>query len=193
MRWIMQTPEGFPSLLSRAGRVLVFIFLLAACGYILVTPVAAHPPSDMSVSYQELSRTLVVTITHPVPNPQSHYIREVLVTINGKTVNDSFYTSQPATDTFTYTYPIDTKPGDEIAVTASCVLAGSLTRQMYNTGPVATTPFLPAASPPAKKASVRTSTPGRCGNHRSVEENIIFLPVPAAPAFAVWDIGTPAL
>ena len=148
----MQAPEGFPTPLSRAGRVFVVILLLAAGGCILVTPGAANPPSDMSVSYQELSRTLAVTITHPVPNPQSHYIREVLVTINGRTVNDSFYTSQPTPDTFTYSYPVDTKPGDEIAVTATCVLAGSLTRQLYNTGTIATTPP-PGAGLPATKAS----------------------------------------
>src|SRR5512136_1034787 len=98
-RQTMQTSEGFPHLLSHAGRVFVFIFLLAGGGCVIMTPVTAHPPSDMSVSYQEISRTLVVTITHPVPNPQSHYIREVHVTINGRTVNDSFYTSQPTTDT----------------------------------------------------------------------------------------------
>ncbi len=148
----MQTAEGFPSRLSRAGRVFVFILLLAAGGCILVTPVAANPPSDMSVSYQELSRTLAVTITHQVPNPQNHYIKEVLVVINGKTVNDSFYTSQPTPDTFTYSYPVDTKPGDEIAVTATCVFAGSLTHQLYNTGTIATTPP-PGAGMPAPKAS----------------------------------------
>jgi hypothetical protein len=148
----MQTPESVPSLLPSAGRVFVFFFLLAVGGSIIITPVAAHPPSDMSVSYHELSRTLVVTITHPVPNPQEHYIKEVTVTINGKIVNDSFYTSQPAPDTFTYTDPIDTKPGDEIAVTATCVLAGSLTRQMYNTGPIATT-LPPGAGMPAAKTS----------------------------------------
>jgi hypothetical protein len=148
----MQTSEGFPPYLSHAGRVFVFIFLLACGGGIIMAPVAAHPPSDMSVSYQEISRTLVVTITHPVPNPQNHYIREISVTINGRTVNDSFYTSQPATDTFTYSYPLDTETGDEIAVTATCVLAGSITRQMYNTGPVATT-LPPGAGPPAAKTS----------------------------------------
>lgn len=118
-----------------------------------IPPVSAHPPSDMTLTYNELSGDLQVTITHRVPNLQEHYIKEVTVTINGKIVNDSFYTSQPAPDTFTYTYPIDTKPGDEIAVTASCVLTGSLTRQLYNTGPIATTPLFPAASPPATKAA----------------------------------------
>jgi hypothetical protein len=107
----------------------------------------------MAVSYHEISRTLTVTITHQVPNPQTHYIREVLVTINGKTVNDTFYTSQPDPYTITYTYPIDTKTTDEIAVTASCVLSGSLTRTLYNTGPIATTPHGATADPAPTRAS----------------------------------------
>ena len=155
----MQFTEKNTHFLPCAGGTFFVILSLIAGGCIIVSPVTAHPPSDILISYQEISRTLVVTITHQVPNPQNHYIKEVVVTINDKTVNDSFYTSQPATDTFTYTYPIDTKPGDEIAVTASCVLAGSLTRQLYNTGTIAITPFLPAASPPATKAAAAVLLP----------------------------------
>jgi hypothetical protein len=107
----------------------------------------------MAVSYNELSRTLAVTITHQVSDPQTHYIREVLVTINGKTVNDTFYTSQPGPGTLTYMYPIDTKTGDEIAVTATCSLSGSLTRTLYNTGPVATSPQGTGGAPAPTRAS----------------------------------------
>jgi sulfur carrier protein ThiS len=148
----MQIPSGFPSLLSRAGRVFVFILLLVAGGYIIMTPVAAHPPSDMTVTYHELLKDLSVSITHTVPNPGEHYIKEVTVAINGKVVNDSRYTSQPAPDTFTYTYPIDTVSGDEISVTATCSLTGSISRTLHNTGPIATTPP-PGEGLPATKAS----------------------------------------
>ena len=137
--------------LISCGRIPVLALLAAVC--FLILPVTAHPPSDMSVSYHEISRTLTVTITHQVPDPQTHYIKEVLVTINGKTVNDTFYTSQPAPGTLTYIYPIDTKTGDEIVVTASCVLSGSLTRTLYNTGPIATTPSGATADPAPTKAS----------------------------------------
>jgi hypothetical protein len=137
--------------LTSCGRIPVLALLAAVC--FLILPVTAHPPSDMSVSYNEISHTLAVTITHQVPNPQSHYIKEVLVTINGKTVSDSFYTSQPAPDTFTYTYPIDTKTTDEVVVTATCSLTGSLTRTLYNTGPIATTPPGETADPAPTKAS----------------------------------------
>jgi hypothetical protein len=132
----------------------MFFWILAAilAGGLSIPPVSAHPPSDMTLTYNELSKDLQVTITHTVPNPQEHYIKEVIVTINGRVVNDSRYTSQPTPDTFTYTYPVMTKPGDEIEVKASCVLYGSLTRQLYTTGTLATTPP-PAAVPPATKAS----------------------------------------
>jgi hypothetical protein len=149
----MQMTERNACFLNKVDRTLAFILLVIAGGCFIVTPAAAHPPSDMSVSYNEISRLLIVTITHQVPDPQTHYIREVLVTINGKTVNDSFYTSQPAPDTFTYTYPIDTKTTDEIAVTASCVLTGSLTRTLYNTGPIASIPQGTGDAPATTKAS----------------------------------------
>jgi hypothetical protein len=142
-----------PCLYRSPVTTIFWILTVILAGGLSIPLVSAHPPSDMTLTYNELSKDLQVTITHMVPNPQEHYIKEVTVTINGKIVNDSFSTSQPAPGTFTYTYPIDTKPGDEIAVTATCILAGSLTRQLYNTGPIATTPQLPAASPPATKAA----------------------------------------
>ena len=113
------------------------------------------PPSIRYVdSLNELSKDLQVTITHPVPNAQIHYIKEVVVTINGKVVNDSRYTSQPGRDTFTYLYPIVTVTGDEIGVTASCILTGSLSRAMDNTGPLATMPSAEPLVPPTQKAAV---------------------------------------
>jgi hypothetical protein len=107
---------------------------------LLILPASAHPPSDISLSYDELAKVLRVTITHTVPNPQEHYISKVTVTINGNVVSDSRYASQPSPDTFTYTYPLETVTGDEIVVTASCVLTGSLSRTLDNTGPVAAIP-----------------------------------------------------
>lgn len=129
----------------------IVVLLLAGC--FLTFPVSAHPPSAMVLSYDELSKDLQVTITHPVPDPQNHYINKVIVTINGNVVNDSRYTSQPGPDTFTYTYPVETVTGDEIRVTASCSLAGSLARTLYNTGPVATAPAPSPAGQPTQKAA----------------------------------------
>ena len=133
--------------------ILDFLVIAAFVG-LVVHPAAAHAPSDMSLSYNELSKELVVTITHQVPNPQAHYVREVRVTINGTVVNDSQYTSQPASDTFTYTYPVLPTPGDTIEVTASCSIAGSISRQMYMPGPTATPSGQPGTPPLTQKAAL---------------------------------------
>jgi hypothetical protein len=121
--------------------------------FLLIPPVSAHSPSDMSVTCHELSQDLRVSIAHAVPSPGEHYMKEVTVTINGKVMNDSRYTSQPAPDTFTYTYPIGTVTGDEIKVTATCSLSGSISRTLYNTGPIASTPSSSPKSQPTQKAA----------------------------------------
>ena len=119
------------------------ILILALC-WLCALPAAANPPSEMSISINDLSHDLMVTITHPVPDPQVHYIKEVQVKVNDKVVNSSRYTRQPSPETFTYTYPLTARPGDEIYVTASCVIGGSMSRQMIMPGATATTPTAPA-------------------------------------------------
>ena len=134
---------------------LVLDFLvIAAFVWLVIQPAAAHAPSDMSISYNELSKELEVTITHQVPNPQAHYVREVRITINGNVVNDSQFTSQPAPDTFTYTYPLLPVPGNTIEVTASCSIAGSISRYMYMPGPTATQPDRPVTPPLTQKVDL---------------------------------------
>jgi len=134
------------------NHILAFL-VIAVCVGIVVLPTAAHAPSDMSISYKELSKELNVTITHQVPNPQAHCVQEVHVTINGNTIHDVHYTSQPAPDTFTYTYPLLPVPGDTIEVTASCSIAGSISRVMYMPGSTATAPGQPGTTPPTQKAA----------------------------------------
>jgi hypothetical protein len=134
-----------------AGCFCILVAVLA--GSLIFSPVSANPPTEMSLSYNEQSGDLSVVITHPVPNPRAHYIKDVIVSINGKIVNDSRYTSQPAPDIFTYAYPLVTVPGDEIEVTASCVLSGSLSRQLYTTGPVGATSSSTPKSQPTQKAA----------------------------------------
>ena len=139
---------------SRLTEVLhIVTAALVVC--ILISPVSAHPPSGMSVTYQELTKELLVSITHDVPNPGEHYINEVTISINGQVVNESRYSSQPAPDTFTYTYPVETVTGDEIKVTATCSLAGSITRTLYNTGPIAS-----ASSPSPDSQSTQKAAAG---------------------------------
>jgi hypothetical protein len=135
-----------------ADLILAF-FVIATLLWVVVPPATAHAPSDMSISYNELSKNLSVSITHQVQNPLVHYIQEVRVTINGNVVSDSRYTSQPVPDTFTYTFPVLTVPGDTIEVTASCNMGGSASRIMYMPGPTATAPGQPGTPQPTQSAA----------------------------------------
>jgi hypothetical protein len=69
----MQLPERNPHFRPGAGHMFAIIFFIITGGYLMAIPVAAHPPSDMSVSSHEITRTLMVTITHQVPDPQESF------------------------------------------------------------------------------------------------------------------------
>ena len=92
-------------------RVPVILMLAAARGF-LVIPAMAHAPSNFTIGYNPDMHKLSITITHPVDNPKTHYIRGVQVTINGKVISDPTYENQAAKNTFTYTYDVMADPGD---------------------------------------------------------------------------------
>ena len=106
--------------------ILVSAILFLSCTVILMPgAAAAHGPSKVVLAYDKAAKTLNVPITHTVSDAKSHYIKTVDVTVNGKTVQSMTYTSQPAPDTFTYTYPVDAVPGAEISARAECNYFGS--------------------------------------------------------------------
>jgi hypothetical protein len=120
---LMQENHPLKSTTGISRIVLMGSVLLAIC--LLVLPVSANPPSDISLNYDKATDQLSVTITHPIDDPTTHYIRNVKVTVNGRVAIDNDYKNQPAKDAFTYTYPVQVNPGDEVRVTATCNLVGS--------------------------------------------------------------------
>ncbi|MFX1281648.1 MAG: hypothetical protein ACFFA3_20020, partial [Promethearchaeota archaeon] len=71
------------------------------------------------------------TITHNVVDNTSHYIKTVVVKVNGSTVLTQPYTSQPTKGTFTYIYAnVTANEGATIQVTATCSITGSITRTL---------------------------------------------------------------
>ena len=87
--------------------------------------VRAHSPSQVTLSYAKDTGTLSVTIVHSVSNPATHYVRQVEISLNDRVEKTFDYKSQPDSSRFTYSYPIDAKPGDRIAVTVKCNYVGS--------------------------------------------------------------------
>ncbi|MDD1663725.1 MAG: hypothetical protein LUQ32_00060 [Methanomicrobiales archaeon] len=109
----------------------------------------AHPPSDLQLAFDEGARVLSVTITHPVADPATHYVKRVLVTAGGSTLSEHAYTSQPASP-FTYSYPLPPSAAGEIQVVAECSIQGSATRSLQ----------VPEG-PPAGSPAPGTTVPGR--------------------------------
>jgi hypothetical protein len=126
------------------------IFLSLAILLFLAGPVSAHSPAEMQLTYDQAAGKLVVTISHTVADPATHYVRDVEIRNKGDVILKESYTSQPAADTFTYRYDLPLAPGDEIEVTARCNIGGSISRQVIlpGSGTVPPDENLPASPAP---------------------------------------------
>ena len=158
------------------------LVLLAAIT-LTVFPAAAHSPSDIQLSYNDAAKELTVVITHPVPDPQSHYIRNVKVKVNDVVSVDMDYKSQPAQDRMTYTYSVPLNNGDTIRVTATCNQGPSLTKTMDITSPSAAAATVSGYTvEPAPPLTTGTPAPAPVTTQKSA---LGILPVIAAAAFVL--------
>jgi hypothetical protein len=129
---------------------LAMICLAALCGGAL-----AHPPADAAVTYDENTGDLVVAITHPVDDPSTHYVKQVIVRQGDTILVNKSYTSQPDRSSFTYRYNLPQLKWSsaEIRVDVLCNLFGSRTGTLIpHPTPSAVAPgsATPAATAPAK-------------------------------------------
>jgi hypothetical protein len=125
------------------------IAVLAFAVCLFAVPVMAHAPADMSIRFDPNTAKIYITITHPVDDPATHYLKTVRVKLNGRVISDPDYKNQPTKDTFTYTYDVNANPGDSVWVTAICVQGGTLEKSYEVPQPVspATRTQLPATIP----------------------------------------------
>ncbi len=126
--------------------------IIALC--LFVVPAGAHSPAGMSLAYNETAGEFVVTITHQVDDPATHYVREVQVSVDGQTVKTIPYTSQPSATTFAYSYPLQVQAGNSVKVDASCIQGGSITRTLVVPGS--------AGSGPRRAGSAGAHDTGSC-------------------------------
>jgi hypothetical protein len=186
------TMRRFPAhQLSRPGLVITLVLL----GLLLLPQGApAHPPSDLQLAFDEPTRVLSVTITHPVADPATHYVKRVGITAGGATDSGRSYTSQPASSPFTYTYTLRPDVKGEIQVVAECSISGSLSRSI--TVPEGTPAVPPAAGPgEATLAATPPRPPARPGDSgatppgtapATTEAAAGLLPLAGALALAGW-------
>lgn len=106
--------------------------ILFACILVAVYTAAwAHPPKDITITYDPVTKILKAVIIHDVSNPEKHFIKKVDVSLNGKEIIQHLISRQDNNDTQTVSYLIpDANPGDTLAVEGYCSISGKLEKEI---------------------------------------------------------------
>jgi len=103
-----------------------FIAAILFAVFFMAESAFAHPPSKIEAETK--GETLTVTVMHDVKNPLKHYIKEIVVKVNGKEAVDKKYTGQVDNDKHLGVFEISgLKSGDKLSITATCNMYGSKT------------------------------------------------------------------
>jgi hypothetical protein len=95
-----------------------------------VSPTLAHPPTQMTLSYNYDNQVLTVTVFHSVTDPNTHYIELITINKNGAFAMNRTYTSQTSTSSMVDTFDVDAEDNDILQVTAICSISGQIQRQV---------------------------------------------------------------
>jgi desulfoferrodoxin (superoxide reductase-like protein) len=98
----------------------IFLAAVAVC-LALAGASYAHPPSGIKALYENETKTLKVTVSHPVTNPETHYIDRIEVYLEGDKILEHKLSRQEndAAQYLSYTIP-DAEKGDRIRVIIHC-------------------------------------------------------------------------
>ena len=104
--------------------VLIGIFLFSATAY-------AHPPQDITITFDVKTGMLTAVIMHNVSNPAAHFIEEVDVSINGHEIIKQKISRQNNNVSQSVAYFIpDARIGDVISVEGYCSISGKLMKEI---------------------------------------------------------------
>lgn len=110
-------------------RMLATIVCWAALTVALM--VYAHPPFDIKISFDPATKMLEAVVFHNTSNPDSHYIEEVNVMLNGNRIISHAISREDNNQTQTVRYRIpDARDGDIISVEADCSISGRLEKEI---------------------------------------------------------------
>jgi hypothetical protein len=112
-------------------KYLVLIFLIFTVGIFY-----AHSPSDIKFTYDvstdPAKSTLTVNVKHNLnssgqKDPAKHYIKEAVLSVNGKVVDTQTFTQQETIDSQTVVFKINLTDKDKVSVKATCNMIGAKT------------------------------------------------------------------
>lgn len=110
----------------KAGIFIIIFFLIA-----IFSLAYAHPPSDITITYDTATKILYAVIVHPVNNPEKHFIKKVDIWLNGQEIIEHKISKQDGNTTQIISYLIpDAKAGDSISVEAYCSISGRLKKEI---------------------------------------------------------------
>ena len=115
------------------NKTLIFYLQIVFCFLLLsnfTTLASSHEPMSLDLTYNSDTTTLTATFSHPVSDPNSHYVDLVRIKLNDTNINTTFYTSQPTANEFSYEYNISASEGDELTVTGSCNQGGDIIQDL---------------------------------------------------------------
>ena len=105
--------------------IILFIITLVA---VFLFP---HSPTAVNIDYDAVKKLINVEVKHdlktsPVQDPKKHYIKSIILKINGKTVKTNTFTMQDSIEGQSTVFEnIDVEKGNKITVEAICNLIGS--------------------------------------------------------------------
>ncbi|HOD12963.1 MAG TPA: hypothetical protein PLO93_04980 [Candidatus Omnitrophota bacterium] len=102
------------------------VFILAL-GIFLCTAgsAPAHPPASIDVKYNTSAKNFIAIIDHRVSNPTKHYIRKVIIKLNGKQVAEQYFTKQSTVNEQQIIFTVgDITIGDLLEIEAFCNVGG---------------------------------------------------------------------
>lgn len=97
------------------------------------TVTQATPPRFIGFRYDKNKEELNVLISHITPVRSIHYIYRIVIQKNGDIVQVYFYSKQPGFIFNRYKFDLSAEPGDEITVSAFCILYGYNSKSMIIT------------------------------------------------------------
>lgn len=88
--------------------------------------IKAHPPKKVVITYDKATSTAKIVVTHPVNDVKTHFVKSVVISVDGKEVKTINETQQQTNTTETVEIVLTgIKPGMKIEAIATCNIMGS--------------------------------------------------------------------
>jgi len=107
-----------------------FIIGILFCLFMISSSVTvlAHPPKDIMIDFNKETKTLKISVSHPVKDTdvKKHFIKEIKVYLNDEMVIQQTFKSQSSANAQEVSYVlIDAEKGNKIRIESQCSIMGT--------------------------------------------------------------------